>query len=197
LRNEFFFSAPQLKRGPLGTLRHGLTMLAILLALIITQDSVPGTYALIACTEQCAPTDTALVVARGILVLGSDHTGCFDVTRRDAYNSYIALHRHGYTAWSRPSGSDSLLFGTYRSPDAFHRVRAVLTDSGFVGRGHSSGAGVASINVPDELIVGRRIGPPDMERCPIYREDRRSRWAGPLIMVMATLGFGLAIMGSR
>jgi len=172
-------------------------MVLLLLALAMVQDPGSGTYSMVACREPCNATDSAAVVARGIIVLAADHRGCFDLTRHRHHPSYLALFEEGYTGWSHPTGTDSVRFTTYRSPDAGHRVSALLTDTGFVGTGHSWGAGVAYIDVPDEFIVGRRIGPPDMNRCGIYRADRRSRWMSPLIMTVAALGMGLAIMGSH
>ena len=172
-------------------------MIALVLVLVSAQGEIPGTYSVTACSAPCATADTALVVANGIVVLIADHTGCFDLTRRQEYASYLALSRHGYTRWSAPVGTDSLGFTTYRSPDAGHQIRAVRTDSGFVGLGHSWGAGVAYVDVPDEFIMGHRIGPPDPNRCAVYRADRRSRWASPLIMVVAAIGIGLVIGSSQ
>ena len=171
-------------------------MFPLFVAVVLLQDSVPGTYSLDACRESCTSADTAEIVAKGFIVLAANQSGCFEIRRLAHYPSYLAVHRQGYTSWSQPT-ADSVVFWTYHGVDASHLVRAALKDSGFVGTGHSSGAGVADIQTPDEFIFGRRIGPPDLNRCSIYRDDRRSRWAGPLVMVVAALGLGFALAGSH
>ena len=171
-------------------------MLALLLAVALVQDSVPSTYSFVACREPCTSADTAGALATGFIVLAPNHSGCFEIAHREDYHSYLAVHRHGYTRWEWQS-DDSLVFWTYRGPDASHVVRAIWTDTGFVGRGHSAGPYLAPSQVPDEFIVGRRLGPPDPNRCRIYRDDRRSRWAGPLLMMVAAVGLGFALAGSK
>ena len=175
-------------------------MILSLLMAIIQGPGLPvaGTYRLTACTAPCAGSDTATVVARGTLILDSagpprhsfsrrTYAGCFLLERRRDHPSYLALFPQGYTSWDQPT-PDSIIFDTYRSPDAGHVVRATRTDSGFVGVGHSCGAGVAAIEVPDETVIGRRIGPPDATRCPRYGELRRSRWLGPVAFVLGAVG---------
>jgi hypothetical protein len=174
-------------------------ILPLLMAILqVPSTPVAGTYHLIACTAPCGASDTAAVIARGTLVLDSagpprhsfsrrTHAGCFVLERRRDHPSYLALFSQGYTSWDQPT-PDSIVFDTYRSPDAGHIVRAAVTDSGFVGVGHSWGAGVAAIAVPDETIIGRRIGPPDAHLCPRYGELRRSRWLGPVALVLAAVG---------
>lgn len=175
-------------------------MILPLLLAISQAPSVPvaGTYRLTACRAPCTATDTAAVVARGTLILDSAgpprdeffpraHAGCFLLERRRDHPSYLALFPQAYTSWDQPT-PDSLIFDTYRSPDAGHVVRAVVTDSGFEGVGHSWGAGVAAIDVPDETVTARRIGPPDMRRCPSYGDMRRSRWLGPVVLFVGAVG---------
>jgi hypothetical protein len=171
-------------------------MIQLMLAVVLLQDSVPGTYSLEACREACTSADAVEIVAKGFIVLAANQSGCFDIERQDDYPSYLAVHRQGYTSWSQPT-ADSVVFWTYHGPDASHLVRAALMDSGFVGRGHSSGAGIAYIQTSDEFILGRRIGPPDLNRCSIYREDRRAQWAGPLVMIVAAVGLGFALAASH
>ena len=170
----------------------------LMVTLQVPNPPVAGTYHLLACSSPCAASDSTVVVARGTLVLDSAgptrhtfsrraHAGCFLLERRRDHPSYLALFPQAYTSWDQPT-PDSIVFETYRSPDAGHIVRAVLTDSGFAGVGHSWGAGVAAITVPDETLIGRRIGPPDARRCPRYGEIRRSRWLGPVVFVLAAVG---------
>ena len=159
----------------------------------------PGTYEVLFCTRPCNRSDRSSAVATGVLVLDSvplvSHGGfflekpnaCFLFSRSKDLDSYAVLFPAGYTAWRLSDRKDSLTFDTYHSPDAYHNVRAALTDSGFVGVGHSAGAGAAEIHVPDEYVIGYRAGPPDSDRCPFVRRDRRSVWLAPLVLGAATV----------
>ncbi len=158
-----------------------------------------GTYFVLMCPAACSRSDSAHAVALGILVLDTVRTpahlplqgppnGCFDFRRRPTLESYAVLYTDGYTTWDTAASGDSIMFLTYRSPDAGHEVRAQLTDSGFVGLGHSWGAGSAYISAPDEFVIGYRLGPPDMRRCSIVRTDRRDRWLSPILFGALSLG---------
>ena len=91
--------------------------------------------------------------------------GCFRLdTTRPEIETYAGLMRGGLLEWSRGAG-DSVSFALYHSPDAGHEVRVIGTVDGFVGVGHSWGAGVASVDYPDDVVIGEYIGPPDLLRC--------------------------------
>ena len=174
-------------------------ILSVLVALMQVH-SLPaaGTYRFVACTRPCAESDSSLVVARGTLILDTarapahsftvgSYAACFSLERRRDHLSYLALFPEAYTSWDQTT-LDSVAFDTYHSPDAGNEVRAALTDSGFIGVAHSWGAGVAAIVVPDEVVVGRRLGPPNAHLCPGYGQLRRSRWLGPVAFVLGSVG---------
>ena len=178
-----------------------MILVTLLLALIPSPTPspirAPGTYAIAFCSSPCVLADSARAPIHGTLVLdsatrGNDWSfessgnGCFHLSRDRHFKGYAALFPSGYTAW-RYLAPDSIAFDTYRSPDAGHDVVAVLNDSGFVGSGHSWGAGVAEIHVPDEYVVALRLGPPDIDRCPVVRAVRRDSWLSPLLFGAITL----------
>ena len=92
--------------------------------------------------------------------------GCYLLrAERPEVETYAGLRTGGLTRWQPTASGDSVSFSLYRSPDAGHEVAIVLTPGGFEGAGHSWGAGVAEVNYPDDLVLGRRLGPPDPRRC--------------------------------
>ena len=102
------------------------------------------------------------------LEFGNDRlppNGCFELnaTRPDV-PTYAGDFTGGLLRWPR-GGADSISFLLYRSADADYEVRAVGTDGGFHGAGHSEGAGAASVDYPDDIVVGEYVGPPDQDRC--------------------------------
>ena len=64
------------------------------------------------------------------------------------------------------AGGDTVGFFTYQTANAWNIVLAQMVGSGFQGAGHSEGAGIGDIDVPDEYVIARRIGPADVRRCP-------------------------------
>jgi hypothetical protein len=178
-------------------------VLTILAAILQLQQSPGGTYRFVACTGPCAEGDSSLVVARGTLVLDTTVTrpethqrfGCLDLEVRRGHPSFLGLARHELTSWTQRA--DTIHFTTARTADAGHEVEAVVTDSGFVGHGHSWGAGVAEIHVPDEFVMGRRIGPPDRMLCKAYRESRRSKWLGPVAFVLGSIGLSALVLSGN
>jgi hypothetical protein len=182
-------------RDSLGVLRPTmltLFLVASLQAPVATSPKASGTYEVLFCASPCNSSNRPDALAAGVLVLDSlpilsragfleKPNACFQFSRREHFDSYAVLFPAGYTEWHLFSTGDSITFDTYRSPDAGHSVTAALTDSGFVGLGHSSGAGVAAIDVPDEFVIGYRTGPPDVNRCSFVRKDRRSVWLAPLV----------------
>ena len=92
--------------------------------------------------------------------------GCYLVRAdRPEVKTYAGLLIGGLT-WGEPSaGGDSVRFSLYGSPDAGYHVAAAFTSGGFEGAGHSWGGGAAEVDYPDDLVLGRRLGPPDPSRC--------------------------------
>ena len=92
--------------------------------------------------------------------------GCYFLhADRPDVETHAGLHTGGLTRWEPTRGGDSVHFSLYRSADAGHEVAIVLTAGGFEGAGQSWGAGVAEVDYPDDLVLGRRLGPPDQRRC--------------------------------
>jgi hypothetical protein len=168
----------------------------LLLSLFLTvpaDTTVAGKWTLRACKGPCGETDSAAFVAWGTVILTADGSACFDLTVVPGHRSYLALVRGGLTTWERTAPEAMVKFRTYRSPDAGHEIVLLRSDSGLVGRGRSWGAGAAEIDVPDEYVAGRRVGPADIRRCNTYRVVRRARWLSPLIFVAAAVG--LTVLG--
>ena len=154
-----------------------------------------GTYELRLCRVTCAPEWPRNTIRSGWVVLDSapialstfpdsvsdlleysfafmadrsedGANGCFllSVDRPDVH-TYGGLGTAGLTRWELVRGDDSIRFSLYRSPDAGHEVTVALTTGGFEGRGRSWGAGVAEVDYPDDIILARRLGPPEPRRC--------------------------------
>lgn len=154
---------------------------------------IAGTYHLRVCRVRCSTPDAPNVLGVGRLVLAerpidtamhirSDSArrllsfqfaweadagppnGCFVWDqKRDHPPSYAVSRVAGLLSWSVTG--DSVRFRLYRSPDAAHSVTAVRTPEGFQGRGISSGAGVAAVDWPEDVVVAERTGAPDFSVC--------------------------------
>lgn len=141
----------------------------------------PGTYALRLCRVSCEPRYPRNTFRSGWIVLGaapldlsslpdsvrkalelgylmmSDRgpaNGCFHFTaNRPEVKTYAEIA--GLLRWEQGGGGDSVSFQLYQSPDAGHHVHVAPTSSGFAGSGHSWGVGVAEVDYPDDLVIGR------------------------------------------
>jgi hypothetical protein len=165
-----------------------------------TRASPVGTYEVRLCASPCDSQPPGELLAIGIVVLDSvplfrsryllaRPNACFQVRLGKALRGFAFNYPNGFTYWTRQPGTDSISFDTFGSVDAGHLVRAVLTDSGFVGTGRSW-AGVSWLGIPDEYVIGRRLGPPDPQRCSAVRSQRRWAWFTPpvfLALAIATI----------
>jgi hypothetical protein len=153
-----------------------------------------GTYRIAICkVEPCSVDDTTNVVVGGILVLSDSQvtpahfpeatvrrmTNSANRWRREGTNACFALQRRrleprtyagigevALTNWTAvPGNPASVDFGLYRSPDAGNRVKATITAGALRGTGTSSGAGVAGVDWPDDIVVGRRVSDTDLKPC--------------------------------
>ena len=151
----------------------------------------PGTYAV----EVCRPSCPQRPLVRGYLILldqvlspadfpdslrrhvtfgfepayGSGNA-CFSLVQRSKdVDTYAGLDPIALIHWAGPD-SNTQTVSLYRSPDAGYVARLRATEDGFVGEGHSFGFGYGRSAGPPEMIVGRRLGSPEPERC--YR-----RWS--------------------
>jgi len=147
-----------------------------------SQDAVAGTYRIAACRQPCAPGDESQAYVVGEVVLfdsgegtvsprhhglpfGLPPNGCYRLRKlQDAKDSYLGIDSQAGLHWDRDS-SGTVTFALFRSPDAAYNVEAVVREATLTGVGTSSGAGVVSIDGPDDYVVGRRIGPPDATVC--------------------------------
>ena len=155
------------------------------------RPSVTGTYTIALCRARCTPDRPAGAYATGFLVLAADSivlgavpparrreieearyylgtgapNGCFSLRRNARVgNSYAGLLPVAQTTW-RGDSTGTVHFVLYRSPDAGYDVRAVIKDGVLRGVGRSWGVGEAQIDAPADVVVGRRLGPPDARRC--------------------------------
>jgi len=153
--------------------------------------SVAGTYAITICKDACRASDPSTVVARGYLVLEAGEfslAGMPDAAERyfrddgtinrgdqdgDPPNACVVLEQTGtrtltglqpvgVTCWRRVEG-DTLMVKIARAADAGYNAWLTLGRRGLTGRGWAHGE--AASERKDEVIEGRRIGPPDRSRC--------------------------------
>jgi hypothetical protein len=78
-------------------------------------------------------------------------------------DSFAALNENGFSAWAMKN--DEIEFSMFRSPDAGYQVTVRLKGFDFVGAGSSWGAGAAAPHFSNDVVVGRRTGPPDATQC--------------------------------
>lgn len=155
----------------------------------------PGTYEVVFCPQDCGspqatPAVSGIVVldentflassvsdsARAyyerhtaILYIGDAQrapTACFAFVRNaPRAPTYAGLEKTGMTRWMQEAESAEFRIVLYHSPDASYVARLTPTVDGFRGRGTSYGGGVPRGSIPDDLIQGRRVGPPDPSIC--------------------------------
>lgn len=150
-------------------------------------SEVPGTYELLVCKGSCSFESSTNVVVKGVLVLtaasfkpealspfgpkpfeyayffADDPNGCFVVSTLVQDKTFAGLIELGMTHWS--DYADKIHFSLYASADAWQVVTAGLTHDGLSGTGQSSGVGLAEPNYDRDVIVARRTGPPNLDRC--------------------------------
>jgi hypothetical protein len=174
----------------------------------LSQNPSPaGTYVISLCKgAPCSPDDTSRALTWGVLVLAdtaisfallpdsasrllyplylrAPANGCFALRlpNPDA-QTYAGGIGAGVTRWEVDTARvGGISFTLYRSPDARHVTRALLTTEGFRGSGKSSGAAAAKVHYPLDTVVARRVGPPDFSPCveASAREWRRIRTMRP------------------
>lgn len=106
---------------------------------------------------------------RTILLMGYEGMGealnaCFVLSRNESFRGYAGLTPVGLTRWSMQEG-DSVATLLHQSPDAGYLSRFVIRDGGLSGRGWSWGIGDAAVSLPENVVRGQRIGPPDFALC--------------------------------
>ena len=160
-----------------------------------------GTYEVALCKAgPCSLDDTTRTLSRGFLVLfagemprvtgaagaaltgwylRSPPNGCLSMTVPPPRSETFAAGGVRSTFWDMNPGGDSVRFSLYRSPDAGHEVIAGIRNGELTGGGRSWGVGVVNVRYPRDTIVGRRIGPPDIEPCLNPYRGRRPAAAPP------------------
>lgn len=158
-----------------------------------SSPELAGTYEIRVCRGACGSPEAA--VARGHLVLEAepfpmsdvpeparsyierselillisddaitDPNSCFVLERPRGAQSYAGISPVGFTRW-KPDTAADLRVRFFHSPDAGYVARLSVGGDQIHGRGRSWGFGTGDPPMPDDTVVGRRIGPPDRARC--------------------------------
>jgi len=90
-------------------------------------------------------------------------TGCFVLETVQAERTYAGIDAIGFLRWF--GTSESVRFNLYASSDAGYKATVAFSRAGFTGKGVSWGAGVAAPGFGPDALSGRRLGPPEVERC--------------------------------
>lgn len=152
-----------------------------------------GTYAVTICRGPCRGLADDSVVGRGHLVMEAtylpselpaaarrvlegeeflrmgdddrvlDPNACF-VFERIRSGSYAGIVGVGFTRADVGPG-DTVGVDLFHTPDAGYYVILHRAGTDLRGRGHSWGVGAAAIDVPQDSVVARRVGPPDRAVC--------------------------------
>jgi len=151
----------------------------------VSESEVIGTYELLLCKSECSFENLAAAITRGTVVLFKDPLSqedvekldrfhraraeevlraCFSGVRPEHAETYAFIQKTGATTWSFEN--NVLKFGLFRSPDAGYEAELRLRGDVLSGEGHSWGAGAGAPRFsPVDVIVGRRVGPPNLSAC--------------------------------
>jgi hypothetical protein len=153
------------------------------------QPSIAGTWRIAVCKRQpCAPDDSANVLVGGTLVL-SDTTygvaafpdslrfsllrftrlgprnGCsITAARRPAPGTFAGIGGVELLAWTQQP-PNRVALELHQSADFAYRMQLTVAGDQLRGTGKSWGASGATPAYSDDIIVGRRVGPPDHQPC--------------------------------
>lgn len=146
---------------------------------------VAGTYEIIICKSNCSFSDPSNVFATTVVVLfdramsqedmsrldpfyhydPSDVRACYAVDLKAHAQSYVGINKTGVSPWELTG--NKIRFDLFHSPDAGYAVDIEHTGELMTGTGRSWGAGMGA-PPPDfgpDVIVGRRLGPPNISAC--------------------------------
>jgi hypothetical protein len=170
--------------------------------LIVGDEPFAGTYEIEICRGECAATGSSDVLSRGYLVLadsvyawaqipeaaqayyeahdfvltviraGRAPNACFVLDRGQTDETYAGITPVGVTVWRPIEDSGNLEVSLFHSPDAGYVATIAVAGGRLHGRGRSWGAGDWHVDLPDNGIQGRRIGPPEWDRCFVAAEAR-------------------------
>lgn len=146
------------------------------------------------CRERCDPKRVDLALARGHLVLESApysfsdipepaHSylrrrepylviadaqnapnACFILEKKREARTYGGITPVAVTRWM-PDSTATLRLPLYHSPDAGYIAVLSIRGGELRGRGRSWGVGTGDGPLPQDSILGRRIGPPNRNLC--------------------------------
>jgi hypothetical protein len=150
-----------------------------------TVSQVAGTYEIIICKRACSFSDRENVIATAALVLFDhvmtleewsridpnynydtrDSNACYTVSRKDGAQTYAGVSKKGISPWVL--NGDTIEFNLFRSPDAGYSVEVNQTGNLLAGTGKSWGAGMGAPpkEYGPDIIVARRLGPPNISAC--------------------------------
>jgi len=155
--------------------------------------SALGTYAVTFCKVKCDAGELDNVLVNGVIVL-TDHridstviaammragswitpradlpeilTACFRLKRLGNWQrgGFVPRDAAGVFAWHVDAKTRVLHADVLTSPDATYSIEATVTPDGFAGVGKREGAFLQ--DVPQDAIVGRRMGPPNPAQCTV------------------------------
>ncbi len=163
----------------------------------VAGPTASGTYDVLVCKGPCSFEVSTNVVAKGVLVLanasfapkslnqrsvlpferaygiGGDPNGCFVLDTVQENRSYAGLIEVGMTLWR--TGLGRVQLELYTSPDAGYFATLTLTSDGFRGEGGSSGGGPAETVPGPDILIGKRIGPGDVDACVRAAAERQRK----------------------
>src|SRR5262249_22165463 len=143
-----------------------------------------GTYELFICKRDCAFANSQTAIAKGVIVLfdrplsreevgrldplgltepGETIRACFSGTRAEHAETYAFIDKTGATTWSFENSVLRVVL--FHSPDAGYGTELRVEGDTLLGNGGSWGAGAAAPSFGPDVIVGRRIGPPNFSAC--------------------------------
>lgn len=144
---------------------------------------IAGTYELIICKGTCSFSDSRNVFATVVVVLFEDvmaqedveridpsyHSDppntCFVIKRKVNAQSYAGIKDKGVSPWLLRG--DAIEFDLFHSPDAGYAVEIERRGNLLTGTGRSWGAGMGAPppEYTPDIVVGRRVGPPNVSSC--------------------------------
>lgn len=157
-------------------------------------DGIPGTYEVLICREWCDMGHPEDAMVRGHLVLESTpypfsdvpepaHSylqrrepylviadaqnapnACFVLDKTRGARTYGGITPVGVTRWV-PDSTATVRLPLYHSPDAGYIAVLSIRGGELRGRGRSWGVGTGDGPLPQDSIIGRRIGPPNRNLC--------------------------------
>jgi hypothetical protein len=154
-------------------------------ARVDSDSEIAGTYELIICKTACSFSNRDNVIAKADIVFldhmmsleeaqhinplynadTRDSNACYTVERSDEAKTYAGVRKTDTSRWL--ISGNTIKFDLFRSPDAGYAAEVKRTGSSLLGTGESWGVGMGAPpkDYGPDIIVGRRVGPPDISVC--------------------------------